>query len=70
VTARVKKYRKQKRRKIELIRQESKVGHGLTFVNPDATRDGEDPVWRLLGPGSDSELIRTRCVWELLIRPC
>ena len=35
---------------------------GLTFVNPDATRDGEDPVWRLLGPGSDRlELIRPRC---------
>ena len=33
----------------------------LTFINSDAKCDGEDSVWRLLGPGSDSELIRPRC---------
>jgi hypothetical protein len=54
-----------KDRKSKFIRQESKVRHGVTFINPDATRDGEDSVWRLLGPGTvtltDSETIRPRC---------
>jgi hypothetical protein len=45
----------------KLIRRESKVRHDLTFINSDATRDGEGSVWRLVGPGSDSELIRPRC---------
>jgi hypothetical protein len=47
------------------IRQESKVGHDLRFISPDATRDGGDSVWRLLEPGTDSEsetrMIRPRC---------
>ena len=45
----------------KLIRRESKFRHDLTFINSDATRDGEGSVWRLVGPGSDSELIRPRC---------
>ena len=65
VTARVKRtQRKMRRTKTEnqkLIRRESKVRHDLTFINSDATRDGEGSVWRLVGPGSDSELIRPRC---------
>ena len=65
VTASVKRtQRKMRRKKTEnqkLIRRESKVRHDLTFINPDAKRDGEDSVWRLLGPGTDSELIRPRC---------
>ena len=39
----------------------SKDGDGRIFINSDAKRDAEDSVWRLLGPGSDSELIRPRC---------
>jgi len=35
--------------------------YDVTFINPGAKRDGEGPVWRLVGPGSDSELIRPRC---------
>ena len=53
--------RRKKTENQKLIRRESKVRHDLTFINPDAKRDGEDSVWRLLGPGTDSELIRPRC---------
>ncbi len=35
---------------------DSKDGDDLTFIDPDAKRDGEDSVWRLLGPESDSGL--------------
>ena len=47
--------------KSKLIRQGPKDGDDLIFINSDAKRDAEDSVWRLLGPGSDSELIRPRC---------
>ena len=47
--------------KSKFIRQGPKDGDDLIFINSDAKRDAEDSVWRLLGPGSDSELIRPRC---------
>ena len=50
-----------KDRKSKLIRQGPKDGDDLIFINSDAKRDAEDSVWRLLGPGTDSELIRPRC---------
>ena len=56
VTARVKRTKENEEKKTEnqkLIRRESKVRHDLTFINPDAKRDGEDSVWRRLGPGTD-----------------
>jgi hypothetical protein len=62
VTARVKEHKGkwEKRPKNEINSAKGGVNGDdltLTFINSDAKRDGEDSVWRLLGPGADSEMI-------------